>query len=222
MSEEVPNPSDESSQPQSVGDSGQFTQRLKYQQVSARVPESVARGVFSTGALVLNGPHEFIVDFLQAVTRPQQVAARVVLPPTIMFSIVRALRQNLDNYISRFGAPPELPKPPPNFRPPSIDEIYDQLKLPDDVASGVYANTVMITHSVTEFCFDFITSFYPRSAVATRIYMSAPQIPRLLETLERSYTQYQQRPPAPPDGAGGPFPGDTSGGDQPPGQPPTA
>jgi hypothetical protein len=192
MSEETNQPGG-SSEPKPVGDGGQFTQRVQFQQVSARVPESVARGVFSSGALVLNGPHEFIVDFLQAVTRPQQVAARVVLPPTIMGSMVRALTQNIENYTARFGPPMELPKPPPGHKPPSIEEIYDQLKLPDEVASGVYANTVMITHSITEFCFDFITTFYPRSVVSTRIYMATPQVPRLLETLNRSLEQHQAK-----------------------------
>jgi len=176
---------------------GQFTQRVRHQQVSALVPEDIARGVFSTGALVLNGPHEFVVDFLQAMTRPQQVAARVILPPTIMANMVRALKQNIENFEKRFGELPAIPKPldapdkPPT--PPTIEEIYDQLKLPEDVASGTYANTVLITHSPTEFCLDFITSFYPKSAVSVRIFMAVPQISRLAETLNRSWEQYQAK-----------------------------
>jgi len=199
--------------PTPVGDTGQFTQRVRHQQVSARVPDSVAAGVYASGSLVLTGPHEFIIDFLQTVTRPHRVAARIILPPTIMASVVRALKQNLDNYSARFGPPQDLPKPPPGLKPPSVEEVYEQLKLDDDTAAGTYANTVMITHSMTEFCLDFITGFYPRSTVAQRIYMSATQLPRLLETLTRSFEQYQQkvreaqqkqiRPPGPEFGPGG-------------------
>lgn len=197
--------------PQPVGDTGQFTQRIQHRQVSARVPEPVAAGVFASGSLVLTGPHEFIIDFLQTVARPHRVAVRVVLPPTIMGNMVRALRQNIDNYSNRYGPPPELPKPPPGVQPPSIEEVYGQLKMSDGESTGAYANTVMITHSASEFCFDFITSFYPRSAVAARVYMAAPQVVRLLETLNRSLDQYQQklrdaqqRQPKPPPPEGDP------------------
>jgi hypothetical protein len=66
----------------------------------------------------------------------------------------------------------------------------------------------MIAHSAAEFYFDFITSFYPRSAVSCRVYFSVPQVPVLLNTLTRSYQQFQQKlaggqlprpePPGPP------------------------
>lgn len=205
MSEQPPN---ENQGPQPVGDGGQFTQRIKHQQISARVPEHVARGVFASGTLVLNGAHEFVIDFLQAVTRPHQVVVRVVLPPGVAANLVRVLRQTWENFTRRYGEPPEQPKPPAGTKPPSVDEIYEHLKLPDEIAAGVYANNAIISHSASDFCMDFIAGFYPRSTVAARIYMSAPQIPRLAETLSRSLEQYQQRieqmrrqQPPPPDHA---------------------
>jgi hypothetical protein len=89
-------------------------------------------------------------------------------------------------------------------KPPSIEEIYDQLKLADELLSGVYANAVMIVHTATDFCFDFITTFYPRSAVSCRVFLSAPQIPGLLSSLTTSLQQYQKKQaagqlPKPPD-----------------------
>ena len=63
----------------------------------------------------------------------------------------------------------------------------------DDLVSGVYANVLMIGHSASEFYLDFITNFYPRSAVCCRVYFSAPQIPGVLNTLTRSYQQFQQK-----------------------------
>ena len=190
--------------PKPSGEQGAYTQEIKHQQVSARVPEKVSRGVFSTGALVLQGPHEFVVDFVLRLTNPHHISSRVILPFSLIPNFIGALRENLNNFTKRFGAPPALPTPPPPAQPPSIEQIYEELKLPDEMMSGVYANAVMIAHTPSEFCFDFITNFYPRSAVSARIYLSVPQVPRFLETLTRSFQQYQQklatmRPPQPPE-----------------------
>jgi Protein of unknown function (DUF3467) len=179
---------------------GAFTQELQHAAVSARVPEKIGRGVFSTGALVIQGPHEFAIDFVLRLVHPQQVVARVVLPASILPSVISALRDNLGKYQAKYGNPPALPTPPPGVKPPSIQEIYDQLKLPDELLGGAYANGVLISHSAAEFAFDFIANFYPRSAVTCRVFMSVPQIPGLLATLTSSYQQYlnKQRPGQPP------------------------
>jgi hypothetical protein len=183
---------------------GTFTQQIQHSQVGARVPEKVARGSFSTGVIVLQGAHEFILDFLLRMSQPHQVSARVIMSPAIVPGFIAALRENLGNYQNRFGPPKELPPPPPGATAPPLEEIYSQLKLPDDMLGGVYANTVMIAHTPSEFCFDFITNCYPRPVVSCRVYLSAPQVPALLNTLTRSFQQYQQRqqtqqPPRPPE-----------------------
>ena len=125
------------------------------------MPERVARGVYSTGQIVLDSPKEIVIDFLQGLTRPPQVAARVVMTPGTAAEFIVALRQNLENYHRMFGPPQQLPPPGPNR--PTIQEIYENFKLADDQLSGVYANAVLIGHSITEFFFDFITTFYPTS-----------------------------------------------------------
>src|SRR5690349_11052404 len=56
-------------------------QPYSHSPVAARVPEKVVRGVYCTGQVVLDSPKEFVVDFLQGLTRPFQVAARVVMTP---------------------------------------------------------------------------------------------------------------------------------------------
>lgn len=190
-------------EPRPPNDPGAFTQEVHHSQVTARVPEKVGRGVFSTGAIILQGPHEFVIDFVLILAQPHQLVARVILPLSIVPSLINALRENLNNYQSRFGAPPALPTPPTPPTPPSIEDIYGQLKLPDELLSGVYANAVMIVHTPAEFCFDFITNLYPRSAVSCRVFLSAPQVPGLLNNLTRSFQQYQQKlagqqPPQPP------------------------
>lgn len=183
----------DANQPKPPGDPGAFTQEVHHSQVTARVPEKVGRGVFSTGAIILQGPHEFVLDFVLIMAQPHQLVARVTLPPSIVPNLIAALRENLSNYQARFGTPPALPTPPAPTAPPSIEDIYGQLKLPDELLSGVYANAVMIVHTPSEFCFDFITNLYPRSAVSCRVFLSAPQIPGLLNNLTRSFQQYQQK-----------------------------
>lgn len=75
---------------------------------------------------------------------------------------------------------PAAPQPAP------IADIYENLKLPDDMLGGVYANMASISHTASEFCFDFIAQFFPRSAVTARVYMAAPRVPELLGSLKRS------------------------------------
>ncbi|MDA1014358.1 MAG: DUF3467 domain-containing protein [Planctomycetota bacterium] len=186
--------------------SGPHSQEIRHQQISALVPEHVARGTFSTGAVVLQGGHEFIIDFLLRMTQPQQVAARIVLPPSVVPRLIQALQENLKKYEDRFGRPAAPPQPPQQQQPrqqqTSAQDLYDQLKLQDDVISGTYANAVMIGHTATEFSFDFITTFFPKSAVSARVYLSAPNVPRFLDSLTHSFGQFQQRrqnPPTPPE-----------------------
>ncbi|MCO8123754.1 DUF3467 domain-containing protein [Stieleria sp. TO1_6] len=176
----------------------------------ARVPDHVAGGTFSTGAIVMTGPSEYIVDFLQTIGRPHKVAARVVIPHPVMPQFIEALTTNLELYRKRFGDPvsPQPQPPNPDARRPSPQEIYDDLKMPDEVLSGTYANGVMIGHGATEFGLDFLTSFFPQSAVSARVFVAAGQVPRLLDSLKGAVRQFDQRrqggnppdalPPSPP------------------------
>lgn len=193
--------------------SGPKSEEIRHSQVGAIVPEHVARGIFSTGAVVVQGNHEFIVDFLLRMNSPQQVAARVVMPPAVAGQLIVALQQNVQNYETKFG-PTADPRPLGEQQPqeqPSARDLYDQLKLPDDVLSGRYANAVVIGHSATEFCFDFITTFFPRSAVSCRVFLAAPNAKRFLDSLRHSFSQFQkkiaernQQQPPPDDAPPGP------------------
>ena len=197
------------------GGPGAYSQQIAHSPVSARVPERVARGVMTTGVIVLDSPNEFVLDFLQGLSRPPSIAARVVLPPAVMSSFVNSVRDNLNKYTERFGPPAPLPKPQQPQNRPSIQELYEHFKLPEDLLSGAYANSVLIGHSPSEFLFDFITGFFPTAAVSCRIFLSAQQVPRTLETLTAALATYQKRfhpqqqhraapqqhqqPPAPPE-----------------------
>src|SRR5215208_7349104 len=99
-----PGPGGEGNPPQGGGPpvQGAYSQQIAHSPVSARVPERVARGVLSTGVIVLDSPNEFVLDFLQNLSRPPQIVARVVLPPAVMFSFVASVRDNLGKYTERF------------------------------------------------------------------------------------------------------------------------
>jgi hypothetical protein len=155
----------------------------------------------------MTGPTEFVVDFLQTIGRPHRIARRVVIPHPVMPQFIEALNTNLQLYKNRFGDPPAPPVPnPANARRPTPQEIYDDLKLPDDVLSGVYANGVMIGHGASEFGLDFLTSFFPQSAVSARVFLAAGQVPRLLDSLRSAVRQLEQRHQAMPPGVGGAAP----------------
>jgi hypothetical protein len=184
--------------PPPPGDSATFTQQFQHQPVSARVIERVVRGVTSTGVVVLDTPNEFVLDFLQGLVRPFQVAARVIIPPAMMNQLVVTVGDNLNKYTQAFGPPQALPKPP--TRRPTVAEIYENFKLSDDMLSGAYANNIRVGHSPAEFFLDFITDFYPTAAVSARIFIAPPHIPRLLDTFKVSLEQYRKRhSPKPPE-----------------------
>ena len=290
--------------------------------VRARVPDHVARGVFSTGVIVMTAPTEFVIDFIQNLGRPHQVVARVVMPHPVLPQFVDALMKNIELYRGRYGnlpqpnlsgmmitsasgtvpapnSPPPPPQPrtpnstnpfgdsypsagdvdpgspannpggagpasgshagsgpgegqgygsihvgpgqsvpsgmpsagqnggaggpasgsggaggasgpggsgflppeqvpPQNLRRASAQEIYDDLKLRDEILSGSYANAVMIGHGPHEFSFDFITNFYPHSAVSARVFLAAGQVARLAESLRGAWDQIRNRFQQPP------------------------
>ncbi|MFY7892943.1 MAG: DUF3467 domain-containing protein, partial [Pirellula sp.] len=103
--------------------------------------------------------------------------------------------------------PSSVPPPGPTPVPPQAatpkrqnpQEIYDELKLRDEILSGTYANAVMIGHGAYEFSFDFITNFYPQSAVSCRVYLASGHIARLLDSLKQSWEQLRPRLGYPPN-----------------------
>ena len=179
-------------QSQAGGDDAGRSEEVRMQHVTARVPEKVGPGAFSTGVIVMTGGTEFIIDFVQSVGHPPHVAARVVMPHAVLPQFIDALNRNLELYTQRFGPPPELPRGTP-ARQPTARELYDELKMSDDLLSGAYANGVMIGHTASEFKLDFLTNLFPHSAVSARVFLAAPQVPRMLESLARNYQQFQER-----------------------------
>ena len=178
--------------PQDPKNGGAFSQQFQNQPVAARLPAHVGKGVFTTGVLVQDGPNEFVLDFLQALSQPKQIVGRVVLSPAVMAALIRTLAENLSRFVQQFGPPAPLPTPQMQ-RQPTVQEIYENFKLPEELWSGSYANSVLVGHGPAEFFMDFITSFYPTAAVSCRVYFAAQQAPRVLNTLQVSLQQFQRK-----------------------------
>ena len=179
-------------------------QQVQVSGVTARVPESIGKGVFGTGAIVMVGQYNFVLDFVQQFGSPVQMVARVVMPHGVLPQFVQALEQNLSMFTDKFGSPAPIPRPE-NQPQRSVQEIYDAMKLPDEELSGSFAEAVMIRHSASEFCFDFITRFFPHAAVSRRVFLAASQVPPLLKALKANLDKLQgdaeDGPPSPDEPA---------------------
>lgn len=200
-----------------LGDSQPLQGQVRHNNLSARVPESIGQGVLSNGVMILTGTFELVIDFVLRMGEQNRIVSRCILPPAVASQLVGALRENMHNFETRFGPLPTIPKPlsasestnpeteapkgedadpaasHPENRPspvhqPTIQDLYDDLKIADETMSGSYANAVLIRHSNTEFCFDFITNFYPKSAVSARVFLAVPHVRPFLSSLERALT----------------------------------
>lgn len=145
--------------------------------VAARV--NLPPAVASQFAIALEQAIEtFARTFGQPPREPQPPAPPPPTPPA-----GKPARAGQSSAAARAPAPAAAP-PPASSQP--IAEVYDSLKLPDDMLGGVYANMVSISNTGSEFCFDFIAQLFPRSVVTARVYMAAPRAPELLASLKRS------------------------------------
>jgi hypothetical protein len=104
------------------------------------------------------------------------------------------------------GGAPAAPPPHPELgsvhdttmhnqpsRPPApITELYEQIKFPEELLGGSFANAVMIRHTPEEFCFDFISSLYPRPIVVSRVFAAAGRVPSFIDAMSGSLGRYER------------------------------
>jgi hypothetical protein len=94
---------------------------------------------------------------------------------------------------------PETPHGHSTSSPPGpITELYEQVKFPEDLLGGTFANAVMIRHTPEEFCFDFISSLYPRPIVVSRVFAAAGRVPSFIDAMAGSLERYQTGGGSPP------------------------
>ena len=83
-------------------------------------------------------------------------------------------------------------QPPPPPQPAHITDVYEQVKFPEDLLCGAFANAVMVRHTAEEFCFDFISNLYPRPIVVSRVYAAAGRVPSFIEAMSGSFGRYER------------------------------
>ncbi len=101
--------------------------------------------------------------------------------------------------------PPATVPPAAETPPQRADDLYDQLKLPDKMLGGVFANVAMIRHTPEDFCIDFMANLYPRAVVTARVFIAAGRMLPFIDTLAGAYERFRQRlgqGPGPGPGSG--------------------
>lgn len=68
-----------------------------------------------------------------------------------------------------------------------------EIELTPEVAQGVYANLAVITHSSSEFIFDFVRVLpgIPKAGVKSRVILSPEHAKRLLGALQENLAKYE-------------------------------
>jgi len=81
------------------------------QNLQVNVPPDQVAGHYANLVGVWHTPHEFAIDFCviqpfagaEPDTMSAQVVARVRIPPTLVFDLLRAVNENLGQYETQFG-----------------------------------------------------------------------------------------------------------------------
>ena len=69
-----------------------------------------------------------------------------------------------------------------------------EIELPEEIAEGIYANFIVISHSNAEFIFDFIrvTPQARKTTVKTRVIMAPQNVKSLFHALQQNIQQYEK------------------------------
>ena len=74
------------------------------------------------------------------------------------------------------------------------EPVQFEMGLRPDIASGVYSNFALISHSHSDFVLDFanVLPGMPKPEVASRIIMAPEHVKRLLQALQENVYKYEQ------------------------------
>ncbi len=68
-----------------------------------------------------------------------------------------------------------------------------QVKIPDDVLRGVYANMVQVGHGPEEFVLDFMNIFPPSGIVSARVILSPSHMKRVVAAMQDNLKSFEQQ-----------------------------
>lgn len=74
------------------------------------------------------------------------------------------------------------------------DRTQVEIKLPEELAAGVYANNMVVSHTREEFVIDFLSVFHPRGGiVSARVVVSPGHLKRIVRALSENLRRYEGR-----------------------------
>jgi hypothetical protein len=75
------------------------------QQINIELGEKEAEGIYSNLAIITHSPAEFIIDFTRIVpgVPKAKVLSRIITTPQHAKMLLKALKENIDKFESRFG-----------------------------------------------------------------------------------------------------------------------
>ena len=77
----------------------------KGQQINIELGEKEAEGIYSNLAIITHSPAEFIIDFTRVVpgVPKARVHARIITTPQHAKMLLKALKENIEKFETRFG-----------------------------------------------------------------------------------------------------------------------
>ena len=77
----------------------------KSQQINIELGEKEAEGIYSNLAIITHSPAEFIIDFTRVLpgAPKAKVHARIITTPQHAKMLLKALKDNIDKFETRFG-----------------------------------------------------------------------------------------------------------------------
>ena len=66
-----------------------------------------------------------------------------------------------------------------------------QVKMPEEIAKGAYANTMGVFHTREEFVIDFLNVFPPAGIATARIITSPGHVKRIIRALQENLDRYE-------------------------------
>ncbi len=81
------------------------TKDPKSHQINIELGDKEAEGIYSNLAIITHSPAEFIIDFTRVVpgVPKAKVHARIITTPQHAKMLLKALKENIDKFESRFG-----------------------------------------------------------------------------------------------------------------------
>ena len=162
------------------------------QQPEPNIDALIKPGAYATGLAVIHSQEEFMLDFINGITTPPRVSARIIVTSRQLKRILHVLQENIRLYEKTFDA---IPAKAANAssKKTNAGDLYAQLHVPEELMGGSYSNVMTSRYIRDVFILDFMTQFPPNSKVVSRLLISTAQIRSISGAIEDNIAQYEKR-----------------------------